>query len=274
MVRTSDARRSVRLRLRAPAELRFRGARHDVVAEDVGADGCRIAAPLGLRRGEAVYVTVFLQGAAAPISAAATVVWSTGSSPHHTGLAFARAGAENRARAVRRLVERDPSLARAPAPLRPGQRIRLGPAPGPGTVLDRDELAVLRAARDGATVRALLDGAGPRFREVRAALETLGARGLVLDGRPRPPEPRWEALLGPRSDAPPPAPEPVANPFAPAARPLRALCFLEAARDEGAHGHLGAAVEWLQEALAAAPGDAEIAGDLEALTGGSLAAAE
>jgi hypothetical protein len=266
VVRVNDARRSLRLRLRAPAELRFRGARHDVVAEDLGADGCRITAPLPFRRGEAVHVTIFLRAASEPLSASGTVVWSIEGPPHHAGVTFARTGSEDRERLLREVLDRDPALAQAPAPLRPGQHLRLGPVPPPGTVLGRDELAVLRAARDEATVLALLDASGPRFREVRAALDTLRVRGLVHEGPRRPPPLGWGELLRTTAPEPPPRPDPVTNPFGPLARPLRAVCCLEVARDEAAHGHRGAAVEWLQEALAAAPGDAEISAALEELT--------
>lgn len=268
VIPVSDARRSRRLPLSAAAEIRCRGERHDVVAEDVGQDGCRIASRFPFRRGEAVYVTVHLQGTSAPISSTATVVWSTTSAPHHAGLSFARTGAPERLRRIRELLQREPALARAPAPLRPGQRLRLGPLPGPGLFLGRNELAVLRAARDGGTALGLLAAAGPRFREVRAALEALRARGLVHERPADPVPPGWAVVLG-ADEAAAPGPEPVANPLAPAPRPHRASCFLEMAREEGALGHLGAAVEWLQAALEAAPGDAEIAAALDALTGGA-----
>jgi len=266
VVPVGDSRRSPRLRVRAPAELHFRGARHEVVAEDVCVDGCRVTSPLPVRPGEAVYVTVFLRASREPLSAPATVVWSTGKPPHHTGVAFARSGVARRERCLRKVVERDPALAVSPAPLRPAQRLRLGVLPPVQAVLGRDELTVLRAARDGACVLDLLEGAGARFREVRAALETLRARGLVRDGPLRPTAAGWAPLLATEAPEPLPAPEPILNPFAPEARPLRARICLEAAREEGAHGHLGAAVEWLQRGLAAAPGDPEISESLEALT--------
>jgi len=266
VIPVSDSRRSMRLRVRAPAELQFRGARHDVVAEDLSLHGCRLTSPLPFRPGEAVFVTVFLRAVPDPLSAAATVVWSTGKPPHHTGVAFAAAGADERERYLRRVAERDPALARLPAALRPAQRIRLGALPAPGTVLGRDELTVLRAALGGGTVLDLLDGSGARFRGVRAALETLRARGLVSDGPRRRPAAGWAALLAAPDPEPLPAPEPVSSPFAPSVRPLRATICLEAAREEGARGHLGAAVEWLQAGLAAAPGDPELSESLEALT--------
>jgi hypothetical protein len=248
--------------------LSFRGARHDVMAEDFGVDGCRLAAAFPLRRGEAVYLAVLLPGPPEPLSVAATVAWSTSRPPHRTGLSFARAGAGERARRLRDLLARDPSLSRVRVPLRPDQRLRLGPSPPPGVVLGRDELAVLRAARDGTTALGLLESAGPRFREVRSALEALRAQGLVHEALHAPPAPGWVGLLGLEAPAPPPPEPQPASPFAPLGRPVRALCFLEAARDEGANGHLGAAVEWLQRALECAPGDPEISGALEALTGG------
>ncbi len=266
VVPVSDARRSPRLRVRAPAELRFRGARHDVVAEDVGVGGCRFTAPLPFRPGEAVFVTLFLRALPGPLSAAATVVWSAEKAPHHTGVAFGRSGSADRERRLRKLVQQDPALAHSPAPLRPGQRLRLGSLPRPEAVLGRDELTVLRAARDGVTVLGLLDAAGARFREVRAALVMLRARGLVHERPLRRPAAGWTSRLATDDPGPLPTPEPVMSPFAPAARPLRATICLEAAREEGAHGHLGAAVEWLQQGLAAAPGDAELSESLEALT--------
>ncbi len=264
MIPLTDSRRSPRLRVRAPAELRFRGARHDAVAEDLSVHGCRLTSPLPFRAGEAIHVTVFLR--ADPFSAAATVVWSTPKPPHHAGVAFARAGSAARARSLRTVALGDPALARAPAPLRPRQRIRLGAVPPPGTVLGRDELAVLRAALGGLAVLDLLGASGARFREVRAALQTLRGRGLVTDGPARRPAAGWAELLATPDPEPLPAPEPVSNPFAPGVRPLRATICLEAAREEGAHGHLAAAVEWLQHGLAAAPGDPELAEPLEALT--------
>jgi hypothetical protein len=263
----TDARRSPRLRVRAPAELRYRGARHDAIAEDVCAEGCRLASPVPLRRGEALYVTLYLRGVAAPLSASATVVWSTPEAPHHVGVAFGRDGGAERVRRMRELVAGDPALARTPAPLRPAQRLRLGAPPPPGAVLGRDELFAARAARDASTALQLLDAAGPRFREVRAALETLRAHGLVHEGPARPAAPAWAELLGEREPAPARAEARVAHPFAPAPRPPVALACADAARAEAASGHRGAAVEWLQAGLAAAPGDAELSAALEELTG-------
>lgn len=268
MVPVDEARRSPRLPFRAPAVISLRGAKLDAVAEDIGMDGCRLVAAFSLRRGEAVMVTILLRGTQVDaLTAAATVSWSTSKPPYRTGLSFARAGAEERARLLREVVARDPSLASAPAPLHPRQRLRLGPAPAPGFVPGRDELTVLRAALAGATVIDLMEAAGPRFREVRAALASLRARGLVGEGGARQAAPPWRELLGVEQPAPP-LPEPATDPLARPGRPVRAVCFLEIAREETAHGHLGAAVEWLQRALVASPGDAEISDALEALTVG------
>jgi hypothetical protein len=250
-----DARRTVRLPLRAPAVLVFGAGRFEVIAEDLTAGGCGFVSPLPLRRGEAVHLTIRLPGA--PLSAPATVAWARSGLPHRVGVAFSRAGARERGRRVKRLLDAYPALARHLPPLPPRARLRAVKGPGPQELLTREERAVMQAAATGATALALLRTATGDG--IRRALFHLRARGLVAEGPARgEPAPR----TGPdETAAPPHGAEELAR-----TRPPRATAYLEMSRAEQAAGHLASGVAWLQAAASAAPDDAEIQGALDALT--------
>lgn len=274
MIPRVDARRDRRLPLRAVAELSFGAGRWSVIAEDFHAGGCQLLAPLPLRRGETVWLTLALPGEERLVEASATVAWARRTPPYRTGVAFTRSGAEDRARAVRALVERDPALTAPAPPLRPGTRLRLGPPPPPGAVFSRAERAVLRAVREGVAAGDLVCAlAGATLPDGGATLRSLCARGLVTLGGHAVHDERWDTLLadaGPVLGAidlviPPDVPSPFAGARGGRRSPATEA-LLAAACAEGAEGRLGAAVEWLQAALAASPDDADLAAALDALT--------
>lgn len=260
-----DARQNVRLPLRAPAVLSFGSGRFDVIAEDVAAGGCGFVAPLPLRRGEAVHLTIRLPGTP-PLSAHATVAWARAGLPHRAGVAFSRNGSAERTRQLRSLLQAFPALDRPLPPLRPGAFLRVAQPPGPREILTREERTVVQAAEGGGTVLELLRNAAGAG--VRRALLLLRARGMIAEGAPRAPgaapaaAPPPEATLRPA----PASSEPAGGPASPRVRPSRATAYFEMARGEQAAGHLTSGVEWLQAAAAAAPEDAEIQDALDALT--------
>jgi hypothetical protein len=260
-----DAREAQRLLVCAPAVLAFRAGRWEVVTEDLAAGGCGFFSPFPLRRGEAVFLTIQLPGAPELVSNA-TVAWAAATPPYRTGVVFPRSGSQERARRVRAMVVADPALARRLAPLRPAAPLRLGRPPGRHAVFSRDERTVLRAARDRLAALELLRGAG-RGGGVRRALAALRGRGLVREGPGPEPDPAWAAVLA-EDPASPAAPErdPLPGPPGKEVRPGRAQAYLDVARAERAAGHLATAVEWLQQAAAAAPDDPEIAAALEGIT--------
>ena len=267
-----ESRRAPRLPVSAPAVIAAGTDRWSVIAEDFAAGGCCIVSPVPLRRGAAAWVTLQLPAGAGEVAAAATVAWASPAPPYKIGFEFARTGAAERARQVRTLIEADPALVREPPPLRPSLVLRLGAPPDPRTFFSRDERAVLRAARDAVSLRELHARHASRCREIRRAVVTLLARRLVEEGAPRASDPRWAAVLeGDEVDAPPPPRPPRAAaepPSAPrAGRGRRAQAFVDLARAESVAGHDACAVEWLQAALAAAPGDPQIVAALDALTG-------
>jgi hypothetical protein len=262
----ADARQEQRLAVRAPAELRFGAGRWTVIVEDFGERGCQVVSPFPLRRGEAVFLSVTLPGEAQPLACGATVAWAAAVAPYRTGVVFTRPGAAARGRLRRALLFRDPALGRAAPSLRPSTRLRLGPAPAAATVFTRAERAALRASCDGITAGALVAALAPHGADGRRAIAFLLGRGLLATGSPAAADARWNDVLPAAPATPaPPAPEP--NPFAgPPPRPAAAQALLDLACAEGAAGRLRAAVEWLQAALAAAPGDPDVAAALDDLT--------
>lgn len=266
MIPRADSRREQRLPLRAAGELLFGAGRWAVTVEDFGERGCQLVSPFPLRRGEAVFLSLTLPGLAGRLGCPATVAWASPAPPYRTGVAFGRQGADERARLRRALVGRDPALARPAPALRPGVHLHLGAPPPAQALFSRAERAALRAARDGVTAGALVARLAPHGGEGRRAVSGLVARGLLVAGPAAPCDGRWEALLPPEAThVAPAAPEP--NPFAgPEPRPAAAQALYEVACAEGAAGRSGAAVEWLQAALAVAPDDADLSAALDGLT--------
>ena len=255
-----ESRRAPRLPVSAPAVIAAGTDRWSVIAEDFAAGGCCIVSPVPLRRGAAAWVTLQLPAGAGEVAAAATVAWASPAPPYKIGFEFARTGAAERARQVRTLIETDPALVREPPPLRPSLVLRLGAPPDPRTFFSRDERAVLRAARDAVSLRELHARHASRCRENPprggdAAGAAAGGGGRAarlrptLGGRARRAT-RWTRRRRPARPARRPSPS------APrAGRGRRAQAFVDLARAESVAGHDACAVEWLQAALAAAPGD-------------------
>jgi hypothetical protein len=270
MIPRIDSRRAPRVALRASAVLAFASSRWQVLAEDLASGGCQFVSPFPLRRGEAIYLTLQLPAPAGELATQGTIAWSSRTPPYRAGVEFARTGGADRERRIRALVGADPALARDPAVLRPSMRLRLGAPPGPRSFFSRDELLVLRAAREGSTALELFGRASGRCHEVRKTLLALLAHGVVHEGSPREPERGWAELLPPETPRFGPAPSAetaeASNPFAARPDTTHAACLVELASAESAAGRFGPAVEWLQAALAGAPDDPEIARAIDALT--------
>ncbi len=252
-----DARHTPRLQVNLPARLAFGAGRLEVQAEDLALGGCGLVAPLALRRGQPVYLTLQIPGVP-PFAAHATVAWASGATPHRAGVAFGPDTSPDWERNVRAALQALASPIRPLAALHPATWLRAVRS-ADGARLSREEREVLAALLEGATVVELLQRSlGPG---TRRALLLLRARGLVAEG-----------LGPPRRSAPAPAvrwpvtpPELVPDYPRPALRPRRAAACLEMARGERATGHLLAALEWLQLAAEAAPDDPEIGAELDAL---------
>jgi hypothetical protein len=251
-----DARQTPRLPVNAPAQLAFGAGRLDVLAEDLALGGCGLVAPLALRRGQPVYLTMRIPGAPA-FETHATVAWASSATPHRAGVEFGPDLSQDRERSVRAVLLALASPLRPLAALHPGTWLRAVRA-ADGAQLTRAEREVLAALLEGATVVELLQRApGPG---TRRALLLLRARGLVAEGLAP-----FRLASPARRRSAPAAPE-LVPPFPrPPLRSHRAVASLEMARGERAAGHLLTALEWLQLAAEAAPDDPEIGAELDAL---------
>jgi hypothetical protein len=253
-----DGRQTPRLPLRVPAQLAFGAGRLVVVAEDFAAGGCGLVAPLALRRGQPVFLSMRIPGAP-EFASHATVAWASAATPHRTGVSFGPDRSPEREESLRAILAALSPPTRATPALRPDTWLRATRA-AESAALGREEREVLVAAMEGGTVRELLERAcGPG---ARRALLLLHARGLVAEGIGPPrqtgravPADDFASDLELLCDFPRPAP-----------RSRWAAACLEMARSERAAGHLAAAVEWLQGAAEEAPDDPEIGAELDALT--------
>ena len=98
-----DARHTPRLPVNAPAQLAFGAGRLDVLAEDLALGGCGLVAPLPLRRGQPVYLTLRLPGAPS-FATHATVAWASSATPHRAGVEFGPDLSQDRERSVRAVL--------------------------------------------------------------------------------------------------------------------------------------------------------------------------
>ncbi len=251
-----DGRQTPRLPLRVPAQLAFGAGRLVVVAEDFAAGGCGLVAPLALRRGQPVFLSVRVPGAP-EFASHATVAWASATTPHRTGVSFGPDRSPEREESLRAILAALSPPTRITPALRPDTWLRATRA-AESAAMGREEREVLVAAMEGGTVRELLERAcGPG---ARRALLLLWARGLVAEGIGPPRHTRRAATADPGSDL-----ELLCDFPRPAPRSRRAAACLEMARGERAAGHLAAAVEWLQGAAEEAPDDPEIGAELDAL---------
>ena len=251
-----DARHTPRLPVNAPAQLAFGAGRLDVLAEDLALGGCGLVAPLPLRRGQPVYLTLRLPGAPS-FATHATVAWASSATPHRAGVEFGPDLSQDRERSVRAVLESLASPLRPLGELHPTTCLRAVRA-ADGAPLTREEREVMAALFEGTTVVELLQRApGPG---TRRALLLLRARGLVVEG--------LGPVRAPPQNRRPSVPSSIElfPPFpSPPLRSRRASSRLEMARGERASGHLLTALEWLQLASEAAPDDPEIGAELDAL---------
>lgn len=183
-----EDRRAPRTPVTAEGSLAVGRARLPVTSKDVGPGGCRVLAPVQLRRGEAVYVVLQLAGG--ELACSATVAWCTRAAPWLVGLEFARAGADQRARRLVALTGAGALRAAPPAPLAGETPLRLGEAPHPRTAFSREELQVLLGARAGLPVRAVASTP-----PLKRAVVKLLARGLVRAGGQGAGAGGWSAIL-------------------------------------------------------------------------------
>ncbi len=252
-----DARQAPRLLLRVPAQLAFGAGRLDVVAEDFAAGGCGLVAPMVLRRGQPVFLSVRVPGAP-DFTSHATVAWASPATPHRAGISFGPDRSPDRERTLRAVLAALAAPVRLLPALRPDTWLRATRSADLGP-LALQEREVLVAAMEGGTVLELLRRApGPG---TRRALLLLCARGMVAEGIGPSRQPRRGATAEPAHDL-----ELLCDFPRPSPRPRRAAACLEMARGERAAGHLASALEWLQAAAEEAPDDAEIGAELDALS--------
>ncbi|HEX9052525.1 MAG TPA: PilZ domain-containing protein, partial [Anaeromyxobacter sp.] len=228
---------------RAPARCRTAvvspGGSFEAETEDIGAYGCQVVSPKGVRKGDAVRITIANDKVPEPIQVAGRVAWVSSRFPWRVGIAFDDASLAETSAWFDKLVQANPgmrTLRRLPERIPAEAVVYLGVPPRFVVDFSEDEAALLRAISSGARIDELMVRFRARGAAIERALFSLIARSAVTLVRGQAVHPsRWkqildevEALLavesmgsGPKSLVAPP-PDPDLEPRAPTPPPAAA----------------------------------------------------
>lgn len=175
--------------------------------EDVSAQGCRIIVPRSLPEGAALRIALRHAGLTRHLRVPAKVTWAARNAPWKLGLSFDPSTYEPSARWFSQLL-RSLGLPRTlgvPELIPVSATVYLGAPPLVPADFGQEELALLRAIREGATVADLL----ARFHERRPAVERgifslLAQRAITFSRREAVHPTLWRACLTLQRDRLPP----------------------------------------------------------------------
>lgn len=231
---------------RAPARCRTAvvsaSGSFEAETEDIGAYGCQVVSPKGVRKGDPVRITIANDKVSSPLQVAGRVAWVSSRFPWRVGIAFDEAALPETSAWFERLIDANPgmrTLRRLPERIPVEAVVYLGAPPRFVVDFSEDEAALLRAISSGARIDDLMARFRARGPAMERALFSLIARSAITLIRGQAVHPsRWkeildevEALLavesmgmGPKSlVAPPPEPgfEPRFEPRAPTPAPAK-----------------------------------------------------
>ncbi len=208
--------------------------------EDIGARGCQVVSPKGVKKGDAVRLTIANDKVPEPLRVAGRIAWVSAHYPWRVGVAFDDAALPAATAWCERLVAAYPGLRpaqRVPERIALEAMVYLGPPPRFLVDFSADEAALLRAIGSGARVDELMACLHARGSAAERALFSLIARGAVTLVRGQAVHAdSWKRILGeieaalaieslgtgsPSLAAPPEAAGPAATPV-PSATPLPA----------------------------------------------------
>lgn len=233
-----NPRRALRAAARCRTAVVTPTASFEAETEDIGARGCQVASPKGVRKGEAARLTVANDRVREPLRVAGRIAWVSAHFPWRVGIAFDEAALPATTAWFERLVEAHPGLrafGRLPERIPLDATIYLGPPPRFLVDFSADEAAILRAVGSGVRVDEIVARLRARGPAVERALFSLIARSAVTLARGQAVHPEgWKRILdqveasfavealgtGPASLAAPP--EPAADADAPTPAPAPA----------------------------------------------------
>src|SRR5512138_3280050 len=144
---------------RAPARCRTAvtcpHASFEAETEDIGAYGCQVVSPKGVKRGDAVRLTIANDKLSDPLVVAGRIAWVSAQFPWRVGIAFDEAALPLTSAWFERLVDAHPgmrTLRRLPERIPVEAVVYLGPPPRFVVDFSEDEAAILRAVGSGTRV--------------------------------------------------------------------------------------------------------------------------
>src|SRR5512138_2643174 len=171
---------------RAPARCRTavvtRTASIDAETEDIGAYGCQVVSPKGVKKDEPVQVTIANDRVPEPLHVAARIAWVSARFPWRVGIAFDESALPETTAWFEKLVEAHPGLRelrRLPSRIPMEAAVYLGTAPRFVVDFNEDEALLLRAIGSGARVDELMARFRSRGPAIERAFFSLIARSAV-----------------------------------------------------------------------------------------------
>lgn len=244
-----NPRRAPRAPARCRAAVASASGSFEAETEDIGARGCQVVSPKGVRKGDYVKLTIANDSVPEPLRVSGRIAWVSAQFPWRVGIAFDEGAIAETTAWVEKLIASHPglrTLRRLPDRIPVETMVYLGTPPRFVVDFDADEAALLRAIGSGSRVDELMARFRSRGPRVERALFSLIARSAVTLAHGSAVHPHsWkpvldevEALLavealgtGPSTLAAPPpeereartpVPRPAPAPVTPAAMPIPA----------------------------------------------------
>ncbi len=188
---------------RAPARCRTAvvsaSGSFEAETEDIGAYGCQVVSPKGVRKGDPVRITIANDKVPNPIQVSGRVAWVSSRFPWRVGIAFDEAVLAETSAWFARLIEAHPglhTLRRLPERIPLEAVVYLGAPPRFVVDFTDDEAALLRAISSGARIDDLMARFRSRGSAIERALFSLIARSAITLVRGQAVHPsRWKQIL-------------------------------------------------------------------------------
>lgn len=189
---------------RAPARCRTAvvsaSAAFEAETEDVGARGCQVVSPKGVRKGENVRLVIANDKVPEPLRVAGKVAWVSARFPWRVGIAFDEAYLPESTRWFEQVVAAYPgmgALRKVPERIAVESTVYLGTPPRFLVDFTADEAVLLRAIASGTRVDELMARLRDRWPAMQRALFSLIARGAATLVRGQAVHPStWKSILG------------------------------------------------------------------------------
>lgn len=188
---------------RAPARCRTAvtctNASFEAETEDIGAYGCQVVSPRGVKKGDAVRLTIANDRLAEPLVVPGRIAWVSAQFPWRVGIAFDDGAFPATSAWFERLVEAYPgmrTLRRLPETIPVEAVVYLGAPPRFVVDFSEDEAAILRAIGSGTRVDELVVRFRARHAVLERALFSLITRSAVTLSRGQAVHPSaWKPIL-------------------------------------------------------------------------------